>query len=245
RNLQDIVNWRKNELDILNVDVHFNTAATAETIMAETPDVVIIATGGTPYFSGFSGAEHCLTIWDGMRDAAKFSGKSVILYDGIGQHPGASCAVHLAQAGAKVHFVTIDPQIALEMGGSESVMHRKRFQQHGIPVEIDLQIERVEQDGGKYKATFMHELTDTVHSFVADRIIIEQGTTPTAGLYHELREASCNSGVTDISALINNQSQPQSGSWATGYELHRIGSAVSSREIHSAVYDAFRLCHML
>ncbi|MEM8859376.1 MAG: FAD-dependent oxidoreductase [Chloroflexota bacterium] len=245
RNLQDIVNWRENELALLNIDLRLNTAATPETILAETPDVVIIATGGTPYFSGFSGSEHCLSIWDGMRDAAKFSGQSVLLYDGIGQHPGASCAVHLAQAGAKVQFVTIDPQIALEMGGSESVMHRKRFQQHGIPVEIDLQIERVEQVGDKLKATFMHELTDTEHSFVADHIIIEQGTTPAARLYHELRDGSCNSGVTDISTLINNQPQPQTGSWATGYELHRIGSAVSSREIHSAVYDAFRLCHVL
>ncbi len=244
-NLQDIVTWRKNELAHHNVDVRLNNRATAQAILAEKPDVVLIATGGTPYFSGFEGAELCASVWDGMQHPAKFSGRDVIFYDGIGRHQGPSCAVHLAQAGAKVSYMTIDSQLAVEMGGSEQVMHRKRFQQHGIPVEIDLQIARVEQVGNKLKATFKHELTDTEHSFIGDQIIVAQGTTPSADLYHELRDESCNNGVTDINTLIASKPQPQQGEWDTGFELHRIGDAVSSRTIHSAVYDAFRLCHLL
>ncbi len=244
-NLQNIVTWRENEMALLNVDVRLNRRATAEDIRAEKPDVVLIATGGTPYFSGFAGADLCNSVWDGMQHPAKFSGQRVIFYDGIGRHQGPSCAVHLAQAGASVSYITIDSQLAVEMGGSEQVMHRKRFQQHGISVDIDLQIARVEQVGDKLKATFVHELTDTEHSFVGDHIIIAQGTKPTAELYHDLRDGAINSGVTDITTLIANQPQPQLGAWPSGYELHRIGDAVSSRTIHSAVYDAFRLCHLL
>jgi len=29
------------------------------------------------------------------------------------------------------------------------------------------------------------------------------------------------------------------------FELHRIGDAVASRNIHAAVYDALRLCHVM
>lgn len=243
--LQEIVRWRVAEMGHLGVDVRLNTAAGTADVLAERPDVVIVATGGTPHFSDFAGAELCHSAWDGLRDAGRFAGQHLLIYDGIGQHQAPSCAVHLAQAGANVKFVTLDDRIAEEMGGSERVMHRKRFQQHRIPVETDLQIKSVERTGDRLKATFVHELTDTEHHFEADAILIEQGTTPVADLYHALLERSCNDGVTDIETLIASQPQPQRGAWSTGYELHRIGNAVSSRSIHSAVFDALRLCHVM
>lgn len=245
RNLREIAQWREGELARLGVDVRLQTRAETADILAEKPDVVIIATGGTPHFADFTGVELCHSVWDGMRDAAKFANREVLIYDGLGRHQAPSCAVHLALAGAQVNFVTIDDRLAEEMGGSERVMHRKRFQQHGIPVQIDLQLEAVERVGERLRATFVHELTDTRHSFMADAVVVEQGTTPADGLYHALREGACNKGVTDIPALLATEPQPQRGAWATGYELHRIGSAVSSRAIHSAVYDALRLCHLV
>ena len=245
RRLQEIVRWREDELAHLGVDVRLNVLASAADILAEQPDVVLIATGGTPHLYDFAGAELCHSVWDGMRDAARFANRDVLIYDGIGQHQAPSCAVHLALAGARVNFVTIDDRLAEEMGASERVMHRKRFEQHGIPVHIDLQIASVERVGDQLQATFVHELTDTKQRFVATHMLVEQGTTPTAELYHALRDNACNRGVTDISALLDGAPQPQRGAWDTGYELHRIGDAVSSRSIHAAVYDALRLCHAL
>ena len=245
RGLEGIVTWREKELTHLAVDVRLNQKAGIEAVLAEKPDVVIIATGGTPYFSDFKGAEYCHSVWDGLSGAIDFSGSDALVYDGIGQHQAPSCAVHLAQAGARVNFVTIDAQLAEEMGGSERVMHRKRFQQQGIPVHIDLQIESVERLGNQLQATFVHELTDEKQRFNATHILIEQGTKPAADLYHAMRDRACNKGVTDIQTLLSGEPQPQRGVWETGYELHRIGDAISSRAIHSAVYDALRLCNAL
>ena len=245
RQLQSIVSWREEELTHLGVDVRLGEKVGVEGVTAVKPNVIIIATGGTPYFSDFSGAELCYSVWDGMDNPSQFADSDVLIYDGIGQHQGPSCAVHLAQAGARVNYVTIDAQLAEEMGASERVMHRKRFQQHRIPVHIDLQINSVEQAGDQLRATFVHELTDTQHSFTAKHILIEQGTTPVADLYHALREDACNKGVTDIPTLLASEAQPQHGTSEIGYELHRIGNAVSSRSIHAAVYDALRLCHVL
>ena len=245
RSLQEIVKWRVSEVAHLEVDVRLSQRATAADVLAEQPDVVIVATGGTPYFSDFKGAELCHSVWDGLQRTSNFAGSDVLIYDGLGQHPAPSCAVHLAQSGATVNFVTLDAQLAEEMGGSERVMHRKRFQQYNIRVHIDLHIERVERVDDKLKATFVHELTDTRHSFTATHVLVEQGTRPTAVLYHALRDKACNYGVTDVESLLAGQPQPQRGAWATGYEIHRIGDAVSSRSIHAAVYDALRLCHAL
>ena len=245
RDLQRIATWREGELAHLGVDVRLGKKIGVAEVMAEKPDVVIIATGGTPYFSDFKGTELCDSVWDGMSNPSQFTDSDVLIYDGIGQHHAPSCAVHLAMAGARVNFVTIDAQLAEEMGGSERVMHRKRFQQHAIPVHIDLHIARVERVGDQLKATFTHELTDSEHSFMTDHVIIQQGTAPTAELYHTLRQESCNKGVTDIPTLLASEPQPSRGSWETGYELYRIGSAVSSRPIHAAVLDALRLCNTM
>ncbi|MEM7798015.1 MAG: NADH:flavin oxidoreductase [Chloroflexota bacterium] len=243
RSLQDLVTWRINELAYLNVDVRLGTAADEARILAERPDVVVIATGGTPRFIDIEGVEHCRSVWDGMRNPLSFIKGKVLIYDGMGQHQAPSCAVHLAQIGAQVEFATIDDRIAEEMGSSERVMHRKRFEEHQIPVHIDLHLKAVKQEGKRLKVTFHHELTDSSKCFVVDHLLIDQGTMPTATLYNALREQSCNKGVIDMPALLASKPQPIRGAWTGGFELYCIGDAVSSRSIHSAVYDALRLCH--
>ena len=140
QSLQKIVAWRVGELAHHGVDLRLETRADADAVIAERPDVVLIATGGTPRLADFSGTEFAQSVWDGMADATRFAGKDVLIYDGLGRHQAPGCAVHLVRAGARVTFVTIDDRIAEEMGGSERVMHRKRFEQHAIPVHIDLQI---------------------------------------------------------------------------------------------------------
>ncbi len=46
-------------------------------------------------------------------------------------------------------------------------------------------------------------------------------------------------GVTGIDALLVGRPQPTSG-----FALYRIGDAVAGRNIHGAVLDAPRLCHV-
>ena len=71
--------------------------------------------------------------------------------------------------------------------------------------------------------------------------MFDPGTTPADELYTDLRGASRNDGVTDLERLAEGLAQnPPAGEG--DFELHRIGDAVSSRNIHAAVLDALRLC---
>ncbi|WP_234835864.1 hypothetical protein [Sinorhizobium meliloti] len=58
-------------------------------------------------------------------------------------------------------------------------------------------------------------------------------------LFDELRAFSANDGVTEIESLIG--PAPLRGRRISGFELHRIGDAVSSRSVHAAMLDALRL----
>ncbi|TIL53502.1 MAG: N-methylproline demethylase, partial [Mesorhizobium sp.] len=78
---------------------------------------------------------------------------------------------------------------------------------------------------------------------LVDQVIIEQGSIPMNEIYLELRPQSANDGVTDLDAMVKAAAQPRLRD--SGFELHRIGDAVSSRNIHAAVLDALRICSAL
>ena len=66
RDLAGVVEWRKEELERLVVDVRLNTYAEVEDVTSEEPDIVIIATGGLPDLEQIQGAELCTSNWDAI-----------------------------------------------------------------------------------------------------------------------------------------------------------------------------------
>lgn len=77
----------------------------------------------------------------------------------------------------------------------------------------------------------------------ADQVIVEHGSLPMDMLYHELREASCNDGATDQAFVLGRSAPP--APLRAGFELHRIGDAVASRDIYATILESFRLCRLL
>ncbi len=158
RDLIAIVDWRTAELERLGVDVRLNRYAEASDVLAEQPDAVIVATGGVPDTDWLDGAEHCTSVWDVLSDSTRAKA-DVIVYDGTGRHQAVSCALHLAEIGRDVQFVTLDDNMGVEMEYSARVVYRKRFAEHGVRTTIDHQLARVRRSGNQLVATFRHELT--------------------------------------------------------------------------------------
>ncbi len=241
KDLIAIVDWRAAEIERLGVDVRLNVYAGAAEIAAETPDVVIIAAGGVPDLSPIEGGDLCATVWDVLSDhvAAK---SDVLIYDGMGRHQAVSLAEHLAEKGHAVQFVTIDDNVGLEMEYNARVVYRKRFAERGVKVTLDQSLMAVRRAGNGLEAVFRHELTGAITTQTAAQVIVERGTMPMTEVYDTLRPGSINDGQTDLDALLAGTMQPRH---APGYELHRIGDAVTSRNVHAAIYDALRLCMAL
>ena len=63
-------------------------------------------------------------------------------------------------------------------------------------------------------------------------------------LFDDLKPASVNAGVTNLDALVACASQNWPASQGN-FELYRVGDTVTSRDIHTAIYDANRLCAQL
>ncbi len=238
RDLIAIVDWRTAELEHLGVEVRLNTYAQAEDVLEENPDVVFVATGGVPNEPDFVGGTLCNSVWEILSGEIRAE-NSVLVLDGTGRHQAVSCADHLAGLGSKVTLATIDDRIAVEMGYAERAVSRKRLYELNVDMLCDVKISSVHRNGNLLSANLANELTGEITTRTADQIIVETGTQPVDEIFHELRKSSLNEGVTDLEKLL--AGKPQLSNTRQGFMLHLVGDAVTSRSIHAAILDAYRI----
>lgn len=241
RDLIGLVDWRAAELKRLGVTVRLGTYAEAGDVLGEQPDAVIIATGGVPDLSWLEGAEHCDSLWDLLAGAAPGAGE-VLVYDGTGRHPAPQAVELCAMAGRRVSLVSLDAQLAQELTYAERIIWKRRLYELGVPMTFDHEIVRVRREGNRLAATFRNLATRRLVERTADRIFVEHGTLPADGLYRALRPQAANDGVTDLEALLALAPQPKALRPDGLFELHRVGDAAASRNIHAAILDSLRLC---
>lgn len=244
RDVIGIVDWRRAELERLGVEVRLNTYAEREDVLALKPDVVIIATGGTPDIEWIKGAEHVTSAWDAIAGAVPL-GTDVIVYDGTGRHPAPQVLELAARDGRQVTLFSIDNQLAQELTYAERIIWKKRTYELGIPMHLDHQIEKVERRGNRLHVVFRNLATSKTVERITDQLIVDHGTIPADAIYQSLRGDAANAGVTDIDTLLTLDEQPQTLNPAGTFELHRVGDAVASRNVQAAILDSMRLCRAL
>jgi 2,4-dienoyl-CoA reductase-like NADH-dependent reductase (Old Yellow Enzyme family) len=238
--LSGIPRWLIGQVRRLGVDVRMGVAACAADILAERPDVVIIATGGTPAPGDVVGAELAHSLWDVLEGGAGPIGESasVLLYDELGQHNAASVGEMMARAGWQVELATHDRMIAQEVGTTNQPVHLRELTRLGVVLSPNLELTQIYREGNRLVAVLRNTMTDAEEERVVDRVVGEFGTSPVDEVYFELKSQAVNAGQTDLPALLAGRAQP----WKSGLELYRIGDAVAGRNIHAALYDALRLC---
>ncbi|WP_460960142.1 hypothetical protein [Parasphingorhabdus pacifica] len=75
-----------------------------------------------------------------------------------------------------------------------------------------------------------------------DHVVVEHGTLPNVELYDRIKPHSTNDGEIDYTKLLNRSPQDRLRNEDGRFQLFRVGDAVSSRSVHAAVLDSFRLC---
>lgn len=244
RDVIGIVDWRRSELERLGVEVRLNVYAEPDDVLALKPDVVIVATGGTPDIDWIKGTEHVTSAWDIITGAVPLA-NDVVVYDGTGRHPGAQVMEQAARDGRQLALYSIDQQLAQELTYAERIIWKKRAYELGVPMHFDHQIEQVERRGNRLHVTFRNLATGKTVERATDQLVVDHGTQPADALYHDLRGQASNAGVTDLDALLALKEQPLSLNPAGTFELHRVGDAVASRNVQSAILDSMRLCRAL
>jgi len=117
REIADILVWLEQEIYRLGVDVRLSSYAEKDEILAENPDVVIVATGSRPRMDGRTAAQpgyvtpgfdlpHVYSSHDIFDVPQEKLGRSAVVYDDVGHYEAIAVAELLVSKGVGVHFVT-------------------------------------------------------------------------------------------------------------------------------------------
>jgi len=235
-----IIDWRMAQAAARDVEFRFNTFAEAGDILAEKPDVVIIATGGLPEKDILEfGNELTVTSWDILSGDVK-PGQNVLLYDDAGDHTALQAAQALAEAGATVEIMTPDRSFAPEVMAMNLVPYMRAMQDKNITFTVTYRLTGAKKSGNQLTAVIGSDYMKLAQERQFDQIVVNHGTQPLADVYFDLKPQSENLGAVDYEALIAGKPQMLNGG-PKGFKLFRIGDAVESRNTHAAIYDALRL----
>ncbi|MET4806669.1 NADH:flavin oxidoreductase [Limibacillus sp. MBR-115] len=237
-----IADWRLAQCERLGVTFRFNTWAEREDVLGETPDIVVIATGGLPDTGWLAeGGDLVVTSWDILAGDVK-PGERVLLFDDNGGHPGMEAAEFIAQAGSKLELVSPERFFAPEIGGLNHVPYARCFSECDVRVTINTRLIAVRRSGNGLLASLGSDYSDRIVEREVDQVVVEHGTLPLEDLYFELKPLSRNLGELDMAAFVAIQPQCVTRNPDGDFQLFRIGDAVASRNIHAAIYDGLRLC---
>jgi pyruvate/2-oxoglutarate dehydrogenase complex dihydrolipoamide dehydrogenase (E3) component len=181
--LTSYITWLREELCRLGVQIELCSAASAEMVRREAPDVVVYAAGAKhlrPSIPGIEGA-NVVDACDVLTGRATTGHRVVIAGGGM---IGSETALYLASIGRQVTIVDQLPAVALEENGSRRYYLMKEFDQYKVETVVNATITRfaetaveVDQDGD-------------ARTLACDTVVLALGMTPDVEVLDSLREVA-------------------------------------------------------
>ena len=243
REMMSIIDWRMRQCEKNGVVFQFNTYAERDDVIALSPEVVIVATGGIPMMQLFETKQdqpHIVSTWD-IISGEVVPADHILIYDESGDHPGLQAAEIAAKSGSKVEIMTPDRTFAPEVMAMNLVPYMRALQDKDVTFTVARRLQDVSLDGNKLLAKIGTDYSGHVTEKRYDQVVLNYGTQPLDELYFDLKNFSKNKGAVDYDALIYGQMQTSLRNPEGHFDVYRIGDAVSSRNTHAAIYDALRL----
>jgi NADPH-dependent 2,4-dienoyl-CoA reductase/sulfur reductase-like enzyme len=212
----EVVRWLAAEVARAGVDVRLETAATVETILAQQPDAVVVATGAHPrrLEVPVAAGAHVVTAEDVLLGRAK-PGRRVLVVDYDGHMRGPGAAEHLADRGHEVEVATRFFSVGEDVDPRLKTSVYTRFYQKGVrmtPLSV------VQEVGAGWV-----RLTNTLTS--------------------QERTAEVDTVVTALGGRAENALEAALG--GRGFDVHVVGDALAPRTIHDAILTATRAARRL
>jgi pyruvate/2-oxoglutarate dehydrogenase complex dihydrolipoamide dehydrogenase (E3) component len=220
------IDWWERELSRLGVKMRLNTAATADAVLAEQPDAVIIATGARYSLGGRSitldadipghELDSVYRPEDILLHGARPEGR-ILLLDGEGLHASAGIAELLALNGAEVLYVTagFSPLSPRLIDNFESRFIVQRLKQAGVSFIPTTWLRRIGE--GAVVLYDMH--TSEERREAVDGVVLVTGREPQDQLARDLE-----------------------GKLA---QLFTIGDALAARPLAAASYEGQKFARLI
>ena len=212
-----ILRFLARQVDKLGVDCRLRVEASANTVLAESPDVVIIATGSSPHVPDLRGLDgkHVVTDRDVLLDRAEV-GERVVVVDDVHTQQGLSTAEHLLDRGRRVEVISRLFYAGQDVGVTSIAPLYSRLFAKGVTLTPHTDLVAVE--GSAVVVANVYTRAERRIEGV-DTVVLSMGSRSIDALYRALKG--------QVAAL------------------HAIGDCVAPRGIHQAILEGTRVARLV
>jgi 2,4-dienoyl-CoA reductase-like NADH-dependent reductase (Old Yellow Enzyme family) len=214
----EVVRWLAAEAARAGVEVRLATEATVATVLAERPDVVVVATGAGPRPLEVPTAPgaHVVFVEDVLLDRVS-CGPRCLVVDYHGHMPGPGVAEYLAGRGLQVEIATRFFTVGEDVDPRLKTSVYTRLRQKGVTMTPLVRVAEIGQGWVRLADT----LTGQERTVEADTVVVATGGRAQDDLARGLAAAGA------------------------GVEVHVVGDALAPRTIHDAILTATRVARRL
>lgn len=208
-----VARWLEIQVKKLGVQVCLNVEATAERILAERPDAVVIATGAVPLLPPIPGLQNCtyaVSAWDVLLGRSP-AGERVLLIDDQGGQESAGAAEFLLDEGRQVEIITPHYSVGEDLGPTNKPPVYARLYAKGVKMQSTW--EMVAVDNGTVRLRNLHGGNQMDRDDV-DVLVYSYGGQSVDGLAQEL--------------------EGKVG------ELYNIGDSYAPRSLHHSIVEGYK-----
>jgi mycofactocin system FadH/OYE family oxidoreductase 2 len=212
----DIARYLAQQVKKVGVRVELNTTLTAEGVRAESPDVVIVATGSTPFVPEILGVdgENVVNVWDVLEERLDV-GHRVVVLDGDKGQQGCSTAEFLADKGKEVEILSRSLFVGADIDTMTWPFLYQRLIEKGIVLSPHTWVKRI-SDG---KVLVYDLLTYAEREREVDTVVLALGGKANDDLYQSLRRQV--------------------------KELYAIGDCVAPRTVEKAIFEGHQVARAI
>ncbi len=193
------------------VKVKLLTEATADSIKAAKPDVLIVAVGAEPIIPDIPGIKKPHVVWASDVDTGQATTGKTVVVTGAGM-TGCETALHLAQRGKKVTIIDMigEMEIAQDTTFVVKITLMELLHQHGVEFKTEVKLEEITDKGA-----IVTDRKGNQFEIPADTVVLSLGVKPR----HETVKA--------LQGLAR--------------EVCVVGDCSNPRNLMAAIHDAFNV----
>ncbi|MFC1839458.1 mycofactocin system FadH/OYE family oxidoreductase 2 [Thermodesulfobacteriota bacterium] len=182
-----VTRWLLSQVNKLDIDIRPGVEADADTILAENPDAVIIATGSIPKSNPYPGEYSSPGVVSTVQvlNEEVDVGKKVLLVDNDGHHQSTGTAEFLADRDRSVHIITSSLFAGGDLGPLQDLyLTRKRLAEKGVTFTPDIAVLEIQGNIIKGLNVYSNEM---INFEGYDTIVLAAGNVSCDQLYFELK----------------------------------------------------------
>ena len=181
KELLNLIKFQERQIKRFGVKCHINHEVTENTIKAQAPDVLILATGSVPYFPPVDGIdkEIVISVNEALSNGEEKIDKAVV----VGGGPtGCEVALHLSEKGCEVTILEMLPKIGAPLESITKKLFIAKLKENNVEIRTESKLIRVDDNG-----VVVAGENGTQVFIEASKVVAAVGSKPDNRLYNQIK----------------------------------------------------------